>query len=93
MNDATLYIFFVTIVLILLINLAFSNYIHDMKTKNDQTRMPSGSDIDNSGSELGDDQGNIETENKTNNPFLLGIGNRSNMGEVIMRWESSRYMI
>jgi len=64
-----------------------------MKTQSDQTSMPSGSQFDNPGIGSGEDQAKSETENNTNNPYLLGIGNRSSIGEMIMRWESSRFTI
>jgi hypothetical protein len=64
-----------------------------MKTKNDQTGMTSGNDFGTSGSEVGEDPGNTGTDNKTDNTYLLGSGNRSEMGEVIMRWEASGYII
>jgi hypothetical protein len=64
-----------------------------MKTQNEQTGMPSGGDFDNAGTESGEDQAMAKTENKANSPFLLGIGSRTSIGEMIMRWESSRFMI
>jgi len=64
-----------------------------MKTQNDQTSMPSGIEVDHPGTESGEDQVKTGAENSTNNPYLLGVGNRSNIGEMIKRWESSRFMI
>jgi hypothetical protein len=64
-----------------------------MKTQNEQTGMPAGSDFDNSATESGEDQATAKTETIANNPGLLGIGSLSSIGEMIMRWESSRFMI
>ena len=62
-----------------------------MKTKDPKTMLASCSDSDISASALRDDQGISCSENKTDHSYPLSSGDYHDMGEVIRRWESSRY--
>ena len=64
-----------------------------MKKTCDNTNLLPGNDFDISGSELDDNQENVECENEENNFYSLGSDDHNDLGEVIRKWESFRYMI
>ena len=63
-----------------------------MKNTDDITTLPSGSDFNDSGSELSENQGIIAQKHEVNYVHLLENKDLSDMSEAIRRWESIRYI-
>jgi hypothetical protein len=64
-----------------------------MKGKRDKTNLLAGSGKEIPGSELDDNQENVESEPEENNSYISRSDDPKDLGEVIRKWESFRYLI
>ena len=64
-----------------------------MKKTSDNSNPSASSEFDNSGSESDDYQENGENENGGNHFYFLMGDENNDLGEVISKWESIRYMM
>ncbi|MCX6305946.1 MAG: hypothetical protein NT040_13370 [Bacteroidetes bacterium] len=64
-----------------------------MKTNREYTNLPPVNDYDLKAPALGADHENDADKTEKNCYYMPGRSEYPDMGEVIRRWESSRYMI